>query len=146
MILRCLDERREGVEQTDDVIRAFVDGLVDGSVTRAQAAAWLSFVYLKGMTDKETVSLTKAMTHSGDIMSWEGIEGPFVDKHSTGGVGDKVSLVLAPVWAALGYKVPMNSGSTIDIEIVVFQQPITSAFKLNHIRMRSLVDTNLLNK
>lgn len=115
MILRWLEERREGVEQSDTDIQAFVDGVVDGSVTRAQAAAWLSFVYLKGMSDKETVAFTRAMTNSGDLLAWPGLEGPFVDKHSTGGVGDKVSLVLAPVWAAMGFKVPMISGRGLGI-------------------------------
>ena len=115
MIQRWLEERREGVEQSEDAIAEFVQGVVAGDVTRAQAAAWLAFVYLKGMTDRETVALTNAMTHSGDLLSWEGIDGPFVDKHSTGGVGDKVSLILAPVWAAMGYKVPMISGRGLGI-------------------------------
>lgn len=115
MILRWLEERREGVEQSETDIQAFVAGVVDGSVTRAQAAAWLSFVYLKGMTDRETALFTQAMTHSGDLLQWNGLEGPFVDKHSTGGVGDKVSLVLAPVWAAMGFKVPMISGRGLGI-------------------------------
>ncbi len=115
MILRWLEERREGVEQTEADIQAFVAGVVDGSVTRAQAAAWLSFVYLNGMTDRETALFTQAMTHSGDLLQWGDLEGPFVDKHSTGGVGDKVSLVLAPVWAAMGFKVPMISGRGLGI-------------------------------
>ena len=62
------------------------------------------------MTAEETVALTLAMRDSGDVMSWPGLEGPFADKHSTGGVGDKVSLILAPLWAELGMKVPMISG------------------------------------
>jgi len=115
LILRWLEERREGVVQSDSDIQAFVAGVVDGSVTRAQAAAWLSFVYLKGMSDEETVAFTRAMTNSGDLLEWPGLEGPFVDKHSTGGVGDKVSLVLAPVWAAMGFKVPMISGRGLGI-------------------------------
>ena len=115
MIQRWLEERRDGVEQCDADIAAFVAGVVDGTITRAQAAAWLAFVYQKGMTDKESVAFTRAMTDSGDVLSWEGLEGSFVDKHSTGGVGDKVSLVLAPVWAAMGYKVPMISGRGLGI-------------------------------
>jgi len=115
VILRWLEERREGVEQTEADIQAFVAGVVGGAVTRAPAAAWLSFVYLKGMTDRETALFTQAMTHSGDLLQWEGLEGPFVDKHSTGGVGDKVSLILAPVWAAMGFKVPMISGRGLGI-------------------------------
>ena len=115
MIDMWLEERRDGVEQTDGQIEGFVTGILDGSVTRAQAAAWLAFVFTRGMTDGETVALTRAMTVSGDTLSWDGLEGPFIDKHSTGGVGDKVSLVLAPLWAALGYKVPMVSGRGLGV-------------------------------
>jgi thymidine phosphorylase len=115
MIDRWLEERREGKEQSDADIRSFIDGVLDGSVTRAQTAAWLAFVYCQGMTDRETVSLTRAMTESGETLDWGDLEGPFVDKHSTGGVGDKVSLVLAPVWAAMGFKVPMISGRGLGI-------------------------------
>ena len=110
-----LDARRDGREQTEHEIRAFVDGVVSGAVSRPQAAAWLAFVFLNGMTHEETVALTRAMTESGETLSWPGIEGPFVDKHSTGGVGDKVSLVLAPIWAAMGLRVPMLSGRGLGI-------------------------------
>ena len=115
MIDRWLEDRREGREQSDEDIRAFVDAVVADEVTRAQAAAWLAFVYCRGMTARETVALTQAMTESGRRMSWSGIDGPFWDKHSTGGVGDKVSLVLAPLWAAMGIKVPMLSGRGLGI-------------------------------
>ncbi|MCB9671301.1 MAG: thymidine phosphorylase [Alphaproteobacteria bacterium] len=95
--------------QTDEAIRAFVDGVVDGTVTRPQAASWITHVYRRGLSDAETVALTRAMTASGTVLSWP--DGPtLADKHSTGGVGDKVSLILAPLWAELGYRVPMLSG------------------------------------
>jgi len=110
MILELLEAKRSGRELSAEQIHAFVGGVVDGSVTRAQAAAFLSFVFCNGMGVDETVALTEAMVQSGDQMSWEGLDGPFVDKHSTGGVGDKVSLVLAPLWAELGSRVPMISG------------------------------------
>jgi thymidine phosphorylase len=110
-----LEQRRDGELQGEAEIGGFVRGILDGSVTRAQAAAWLAFVYTRGMSDAETVILTRAMTDSGDRLSWEGIEGPFIDKHSTGGVGDKVSLVLAPLWAAMGYRVPMISGRGLGV-------------------------------
>lgn len=110
MIQDWLEARRTGTEQSAEAIRSFVQGVVNGEVTRAQAAAWLAFVYCKGMQPAETVALTQAMTDSGERMSWPGITGPFLDKHSTGGVGDKVSLVLAPLWAELGMRVPMLSG------------------------------------
>ena len=115
MIQRWLEERREGVEQDEAAIRGFVTAVVEERATRAQAAAWLAFVACRGMTEAETVHLTRAMTESGTMLSWAGIDGPFVDKHSTGGVGDKVSLVLAPVWAAMGFKVPMISGRGLGI-------------------------------
>jgi pyrimidine-nucleoside phosphorylase len=100
---------RTGEPQPEERIAAFVAGVVDGSVSRPQAAAWLAWAFQRGLTDGETVALTRAMTQSGTVLSWG--EGPeCVDKHSTGGVGDKVSLVLAPLWAELGLRVPMISG------------------------------------
>lgn len=105
-----LEQKRDGAALDASDIEAFVAGVVDGSVTRAQAAAFLAFVFVRGMTDDETVALTRAMADSGERLEWRGLDGPFVDKHSTGGVGDKVSLVLAPLWAELGCRVPMISG------------------------------------
>lgn len=110
MIVDILRTKRAGGALTDAQIRAFVDGVVSGDVSRPQAAAWLAFCFARGLNDDEAVSLTRAMTDSGTRLSWEGLDGPFVDKHSTGGVGDKVSLILAPLWAELGWKVPMISG------------------------------------
>ncbi len=110
MIDDILRTKRAGLPLTEGQIAAFVRGVVDGSVSRPQAAAWLAFVFLNGMADAEAVAYTRAMTDSGTRLQWPGIDGPFVDKHSTGGVGDKVSLVLAPLWAELGWKVPMISG------------------------------------
>ncbi len=100
---------RDGEEQGEEAIEAFVSGLVEGAISRPQAAAWLAWAYQRGLSEAETVALTRAMTRSGQVLSWP--EGPpLIDKHSTGGVGDKVSLVLAPLWAALGLRVPMLSG------------------------------------
>lgn len=109
-----LTARRDGVRLSDAQIHAFVQGVVAGSVTRAQAAAFLAFTATRGMQDDETAALTRAMAGSGDRLSWPGLTGPFVDKHSTGGVGDKVSLVLAPLWAELGARVPMISGRGLE--------------------------------
>ncbi len=110
MIGDFLAQKRDGGRHGADDIAAFIRGVTDGSVSRPQAAAWLGMAFVRGLDDAETVALTQAMTESGTRLSWPGIEGPFVDKHSTGGVGDKVSLILAPVWAELGWKVPMISG------------------------------------
>lgn len=115
MIDLWLQQRRDGIPQDESAIRGFIDGVLDGSVTDAQRGAWLAFVMLKGMSAEETVFLTRAMTESGRCLTWDGLEGPFVDKHSTGGVGDKVSLILAPLWAHLGKKVPMLSGRGLGI-------------------------------
>jgi thymidine phosphorylase len=109
MIDEILRARRAKHPLSDSQIQTFVKGVVDGSISRPQAAAFLAFTFLNGMTDAEAVALTRAMTDSGERLSWD-FDGPFVDKHSTGGVGDKVSLVLAPLWAELGLKVPMISG------------------------------------
>ena len=100
---------RTGEEQPAERIAAFVAGVVAGEISRAQAAAWLAWAWKRGLTDAETVALTRAMTESGDVLAWSP-GAPLVDKHSTGGVGDKVSLVLAPLWAELGLRVPMISG------------------------------------
>ncbi len=105
-----LRDKRDGRSLSAAAIAAFVAGVLDGSVSRAQAAAWLAFAFTRGLDDAEAIALTRSMTDTGDRLSWPGIEGPFVDKHSTGGVGDKVSLVLAPLWAELGWRVPMISG------------------------------------
>ena len=110
MIDDILRVKRSGGRLTDEQVLGFVNGVVDGSVSRPQAAAWLAFAFTRGLDDGEAIALTRAMTDSGARLSWSGIDGPFIDKHSTGGVGDKVSLILAPLWAELGWKVPMISG------------------------------------
>ena len=104
--------KRDGAALSDAEIAAFVAGLVDGSVSDSQAAAFAMAVYFRGMTRAECVALTAAMTRSGAVLDWRGdaLGGPVLDKHSTGGVGDKVSLILAPVVAACGGFVPMLSG------------------------------------
>jgi len=93
-------------------IDAFVRGLVDASWSDSQAAALAMAILLRGMTANETADLTDAMTRSGTVLDWSasGFHGPVLDKHSTGGVGDKVSLMLAPMLAACGGIVPMISG------------------------------------
>ncbi len=104
--------KRDGGLLARAQIDAFVSGLVSGAWADSQAAALAMAVLLRGMDTAETVALTAAMTHSGDVLQWAdtGLHGPIVDKHSTGGVGDKVSLMLAPILAACGAVVPMISG------------------------------------
>ncbi len=90
-------------------IDEFIDGITSGEVADAQIAAWAMAVFLNGLNLDECVALTRAMTHSGMCLEWR-VDGPVVDKHSTGGVGDTVSLMLAPMIAACGGFVPMISG------------------------------------
>ena len=95
---------------TDDEIRFFIKGITDKSIVDAQAAALTMAIFLNGMNKKETTALTQAMRDSGDVLTWPELNAPVVDKHSSGGVGDKVSLMLAPMLAACGVYVPMISG------------------------------------
>jgi thymidine phosphorylase len=101
--------KRDGAALDTADIEAFVAGLTDGSVTEGQAAAFAMATYFRGMTIEERVALTRAMTQSGRVLRWN-LDGPVLDKHSTGGVGDTVSLMLAPAVAACGGYVPMISG------------------------------------
>lgn len=91
-------------------IQAYVDGVTHNTISDPQIAAFCMAVLLNGLTPDETAQLTIAMSRSGTVLTWPGIDGPVVDKHSTGGVGDKVSLMLAPMAAACGLHVPMIVG------------------------------------
>ena len=102
--------KRDGRPLTQDEIGFFVAGITDGSITDAQVSALAMAVFFNGMDRNETVALTLAMRDSGAVLDWSGLGRPVVDKHSTGGVGDNVSLMLAPVVAACGVPVPMISG------------------------------------
>ncbi len=116
-----IQKKRDGHELTREEIRYFIGGVTSGEVEDYQATAFLMATYFKGMTTSETVSFTEAMVASGEQYELASVHGPKVDKHSTGGVGDKVSLILAPLAAACGLKVPMmagrglgHSGGTLD--------------------------------
>jgi len=104
--------KRDGGALSPAQIQAFVAGLVDGRWSEGQVAALAMAIVLRGMQRDEVVDLTRAMLHSGEVMQWHDahLQGPVLDKHSTGGVGDKVSLMLAPIVAACGGVVPMVSG------------------------------------
>ena len=103
-------KKRDGGVLTADDIHRFIAGMTSGAVTDAQASAFAMAVFFKGMTRDERVALTQAMTHSGTVLEWHDCPGPILDKHSTGGIGDTVSLILAPAIAACGGYVPMISG------------------------------------
>ena len=104
--------KRDGATLGEPEIATLVAGIVDGTVSDAQIAAFAMAVYFRGMTRGECAALTRAMTHSGTVLQWtaDALGGPILDKHSTGGIGDKVSLILAPLVAACGGFVPMISG------------------------------------
>src|ERR1051325_7804855 len=102
--------KRDGHALTREEIGAFVRGATDGSWADYQLSALLMAIFLRGMTPEETAHYTEAMMHSGVVADLTSLERPKADKHSTGGVGDKISLHLAPMIAACGVAVPMISG------------------------------------
>jgi pyrimidine-nucleoside phosphorylase len=103
-------KKRDGGEHTRKEISSLVESFTRGDVPDYQMSAWMMAVLLRGMTEAETAALTEAMLRSGQVMDLSALPGAKVDKHSTGGVGDKTSLILAPVAAAGGLLVPMISG------------------------------------
>ena len=116
-----IQRKRDGEELSPQEIRDFIRGVTSGEVADYQATAFLMATFFRGMTFQETAALTQAMVESGERYDLSDVPGRTVDKHSTGGVGDKVSLILAPLAAACGLKVPMmagrglgHSGGTID--------------------------------
>jgi len=114
-IPELLRKKRNGDELTSAEIHFFIQNVVSGNIQDSQTGAMLMAMYLNGLTDNETESLTAAMVHSGDQLQWNPEwEDILVDKHSTGGCGDKISLVLAPSLAACGFKVPMMSGRGLE--------------------------------
>jgi thymidine phosphorylase len=107
--------KRDGGILSAQELDALVAGIVDGSMSDGQVAAFAMAVYFRGMTWEECAALTRAMARSGAVLDWArtGLDGPILDKHSTGGVGDTVSLILAPLVAACGGFVPMISGRAL---------------------------------
>ncbi len=101
--------KRDGAALSREEVKEFISGLTDGSVSEGQVAAFAMAVFFKGMDAEEAVGLTLAMRDSGTVLKWD-LPGPVVDKHSSGGIGDNLSLMLAPMLAACGLYVPMISG------------------------------------
>jgi pyrimidine-nucleoside phosphorylase len=108
--LDLIRKKRDGGELSSDEIGFLVRAYTDDEIPDYQMAAWLMAVLIRGMSGPELSALTGAMLHSGEVLDLSEISGPKVDKHSTGGVGDKTSLIIAPVVAAAGVTVPMISG------------------------------------
>ncbi|MFA7572788.1 MAG: thymidine phosphorylase, partial [Lutispora sp.] len=103
-------KKRNGHELSDEEINFFIKGLMDGSIPDYQATALLMAIYFKGLNKRETAQLTMSMVNSGDVLDLSSIEGLKVDKHSTGGVGDKISLIIIPLVASTGVPVAKISG------------------------------------
>ncbi len=102
--------KRDGGTLSQEAITAFVRAAADGSAPEVHLASMLMAIFCRGLTDSERTSYALAMMNSGEVLDWTHLDRPTVDKHSTGGVGDKVSLIWAPVMAAVGFAVPMISG------------------------------------
>jgi pyrimidine-nucleoside phosphorylase len=114
--MRAVDiiaKKRDGKELSHEEIKFIVRGYTDSDVPDYQMAALLMAIYLRGMSAEETLALADAMLHSGEVLDFSDFGRPRVDKHSTGGVGDKTSLVIAPLVAAAGVLVPMISGRAL---------------------------------
>ncbi len=109
-ILDTIIHKRDGKQNSRTELEQLVSGAVRGDVPHYQVSAWLMAAFLNGLTPEETGVLTDVMIRSGRSLDLSGLPGPLIDKHSTGGVGDKVSLILAPMVAACGVQVPMMSG------------------------------------
>ncbi|MBA2662368.1 MAG: thymidine phosphorylase [Bradymonadaceae bacterium] len=109
-VVDLIRQKRDGIELSPEDLRALVEGYTNGEVPDYQMSAFLMSCFFRLMTPKELAAWTEAMLHSGHVLDLSDIPGAKVDKHSTGGVGDKVSLILAPLAVAAGLKVPMISG------------------------------------
>ncbi|HEY6387174.1 MAG TPA: hypothetical protein VIX91_15980, partial [Candidatus Acidoferrum sp.] len=111
--MRAVDlirKKRDSGEHSREEIDFLISGYTRGDIPDYQMAAWLMATWIRGLNHSETAALTEAMLYSGEVVNLDRIPGKKVDKHSTGGVGDKTSLILAPIVAAGGLTVPMISG------------------------------------
>ena len=109
-IVDLIIKKREGGAHSREELQYIIDGYLQGSIGEEQISAWLMAVYFRGMTDEETALLTDIMQHSGDVLQYDDVSEIIVDKHSTGGVGDKTTLVLAPLVASAGVPIAKLSG------------------------------------
>ena len=105
-----ITKKRDGLNLTEDEIKFYINNYVSGDIPDYQMSAFLMAIYFQGMSSSEITALTQAYIQSGQVLDLSHIPGKKVDKHSTGGVGDKVSIIIAPIVAAAGGSVPMISG------------------------------------
>lgn len=112
-IYEIISKKRDGAQLTTGEIQFFIDGYVNEEIKDYQASALLMAIYLRGLNGREMADLTTIMMHSGDLISLADVEGKKIDKHSTGGVGDKISFIVSPLVAACGVRVPMLSGRSL---------------------------------
>ncbi|NBT61700.1 MAG: thymidine phosphorylase, partial [Planctomycetia bacterium] len=110
LIPELIRKKREGFTLSESELKSFVTGAAKGTWPEYQLSAMLMAIFFEGMTTRETSNFTQLMASSGKILSWGDLPGPVIDKHSTGGVGDKTSIILGPLAAACGVYVPMISG------------------------------------
>jgi pyrimidine-nucleoside phosphorylase len=109
-VTEIIKRKRDGETLRKEEMKFLIGGYLSGEVAEYQISAFLMAAFLRGLSSEETIALTDVMLHSGEILDLSEMGDPIVDKHSTGGVGDKVSIVLAPLLAAAGVVVPMISG------------------------------------
>src|SRR5258708_31272525 len=121
--LEVIGRKRDGGEHTPEEIEFLLSGYLRGDIPDYQMAAWLMAVCIRGMTRAETLSLTQAMVRSGDVLDLSAIPGIKVDKHSTGRVGDKVTLIGPPLAASCRVKVPKPSGPALGATSGPLNQP-----------------------
>lgn len=114
-IIEVIEKKKQAKELTKEEISFFVDGFVKGEITDYQAAALIMAICINGMTKDEILNLTMSMAESGDIINYDDIDERIVDKHSTGGIGDKITLVVMPIIASLGIPVAKMSGRGLGI-------------------------------
>ena len=109
-IVDLIEKKKQGKVLSKEEINFLIESLMDGSAHDYQLSAWLMAVYFNGLTENETADLTESMINSGDVINLGALTDSTVDKHSTGGVGDKTSLIVAPICASLGIKMAKMSG------------------------------------
>lgn len=112
-VINIIEKKRDKKLLNKDDINYFIKGILNESIADYQASSLLMAIFLNGLNDEETYYLTKAIIENGDYIDFKGIDSYILDKHSTGGVGDKLSLILGPILASMGYKFLKMSGRSL---------------------------------